>query len=415
MYRKIFIAVLVLGLLAGCEKNISEVTEEVSETGITSAEISESGMEESASTTVTTVSTVVSEEAETSSETSAKTETEPPYIEDGKPPVVMSAEELYDRYPVKIIYHERQDVSDRVRTEILQEDICNSDGLVISKFYAEYPVLLGYDEAVCEKINGELHDYIYGTLEDEKKAVEEYNAKGWNVEYSRENGLPAERNIDMDGTEFDGFGYDINGNIFSVYFADYSCGMVDLHGFEHTAPIMFDLRTGDKIIFSELVDDKSKMQEVFAETERRGEFLHGTIPFGERSADEMQDIFALSLREDDVLFKDDRIIAMDGCIGFILEPSENGSYADGVRFWRFPTSEFIPYMNDEGKALFEGYVSAETEPPKVVEYKGKRYFDNTEWVPYIFDRENLTEYDKEFISMFENARNADYYLSREQG
>lgn len=408
MYKKIIAIAVLAAMLAGCEKNIPEA-------GITSAETSESSMTESASTTVTTVSTVVSEEAEMSSETSAKTETEPPYIEDGKPPVVMSAEELYDRYPVKIIYHERQDVSDRVRTEILQEDICNSDGLVISKFYAEYPVLFGYDEAVCEGINVEIHDYIYGAFEDEKKAVEEYNAKGWNVEYSRENGLPAERNIDMDGTFFDGFGYDINGNIFSVYFADYSCGMVDLHGFEHTAPIMFDLRTGDKIIFSELVDDKSKMQEVFAETERRGELLHGTIPFGERSADEMQDIFALSLRDDDVLFKDDRIIAMDGCIGFILEPSENGSYADGVRFWRFPASEFIPYMNDEGKALFEGYVSAETEPPKIIEYKGKRWFDNTEWVPYVFDVENLTEYDKEFISMFENARNADYYLSREQG
>lgn len=399
MYRKIFIAVLVLGLLVGCEKNIPEVTEGVSETVSTAVEVSEN-----TSTTITTASTVVSEEAETTfDETSAETETEPPYIEDGKPPVVMSAEELYEAYPVKIIYAERRDVSDRVRTEILQEDICNSDGLVISKFYAEYPVLFGYDEAVCEKINGDIHDYIYGALEDEKKAVEEYNAKGWNVEYSRENGLPAERTVNMDGKEFDGFGYDINGNIFSVYFADYSCGMVDLHGFEHTAPMMFDLRTGDKIIFSELVDDKSKMQEVFAETERRGELLHGTIPFGERSADEMQDIFALSLREDDVLFKDDRIIAMDGCIGFILEPSESGSYADGVRFWRFPASEFIPYMNDKGKVLFDGYVSAETEPPNVVEYKGKRYFDNTEWIPYIFDRENLTEYDREFISMFENA------------
>lgn len=399
MYRKIFIAVLVLGLLAGCEKNIPEAAKGISETEITSADISESSIAESTSTTVTTVSTVVSEEAETSSET----ETEPPYIEDGKPPVVISAEELYEAYPVNIIYAERQDVSDRVRTEILQEDICNSDGLVISKFYAEYPVIFGYDEAVCEKINGEMHDYIYVTLEDEKKTVEEYNAKGWNLEYSRENGLPAERTVNMDGTEFDGFGYDINGNIFSVYFANYSCGMVDLHGFEHTAPMMFDLRTGDKIIFSELVDDKSKMHEVFAKTERRGELLHGTVPFGERSADEMQDIFSFRLREDDVLFKDDRIIAMDGCIGFILEPSESGSYADGVRFWRFPASEFIPYMNDKGKELFEGYVSAETEPPNVVEYKGKRYFDNTEWIPYIFDRENLTEYDREFISMFENA------------
>lgn len=421
MYRKIFIAVLVLGLLAGCEKNISEVTEEVSETGITSADIFESGMAESASTTVTTVSTVVSEEAETSSETSAKTETEPPYIEDGKPPVVMSAEELYEAYPVKIIYAERCDVSDRVRTEILQEDICNSDGLVISKFYAEYPVLFGYDEAVCEGINVEIHDYIYGAFEDEKKAVEEYNAKGWNVEYSRENGLPAERNIDMDGTFFDGFGYDINGNIFSVYFANNSYGMVDLHGFEYPVPMMFDLRTGDKINFSELVGDNDSMNRVFAETYQRGAFMYGEVPCGELDADIMVEYLKKDdwinniIKNEEARTSDDRILAVDGCIGFLLAPYENGSFGDGVRLWQLPADEFVPYMNDEGKALFEGYISAETEPPKVVEYKGKRYFDNTEWVPYVFDGENLTEYDKEFISMFENARNADYYLSREQG
>ncbi|MBD5141232.1 MAG: hypothetical protein HDT25_07460 [Ruminococcus sp.] len=406
--KKVFIPIIAAAvILAGCEKNPAEVTE-ASETAEAAAQVSET-TEAAESTSVLTTSVTL----ETESEVSETAETEPPYIEDGKPPVVMAAEELYDTYPVKIIYPERQEVPDKVKTEVLQEDILNSDGLVISKFYAEYPVLFGCDDTVCEKINGEIHDYIYGALEDERKAVEEYNAKGWDLEYSRENGLPAERTVNMDGTTFDGFGYDVNGNIFTVYFADYSYGMVDLHGFEHPVPMMFDLRTGDKIIFSELVDNKNKMHEVFAATERRGELLHGTVPFGERSADEMQDIFALGLREDDVLFKDERIIAMDGCIGFILGPSESGSYADGVRFWRLPASEFVPYMNDEGKALFEGYVSAETTAPKVIEYKGKRWFDNVEWIPEIIDRKNLTDYDREFILMFEKAWNADYYLSQE--
>ena len=60
--------------------------------------------------------------------------------------------------------------------------------------------------------------------------------------------------------------------------------------------------------------------------------------------------------------------------------------------------------------LLDGYVSAETEPPKVIEYKGKRWFDTTEWVPEIFDSKNLTEDDREFISMFENARKPGYYF-----
>ena len=409
MSRKNIAAVLVLSALTlgGCSFNSEEEKEQVSEIVSAAASAAVSQRLETGSASAETTSVT--------SETAAVliAEFAPPYIDDGKPPVVMAAEELYDTYPVKIIYPERQDVPDKVKTEVLQEDILNSDGLVISKFYAKYPVLFGYDETACEKINGEIHDYIYGALEDERKAVEEYNAKGWDLEYSRENGLPAERTVNMDGTTFDGFGYDVNGNIFTVYFADYSYGMIDLHGFEHPVPMMFDLRTGDKIIFSELVDNKNKMHEVFAATERRGELLHGTVPFGERSAVEMQDIFALGLREDDVLFKDERIIAMDGCIGFILGPSESGSYADGVRFWRLPASEFVPYMNEKGKALFEGYISAETTAPNVIEYKGKRWFDNVEWIPEIVDRKNLTDYDREFILMFENAWNADYYLSQE--
>lgn len=403
MYRKIFIAVLALGLLAGCEKNIPEAE-------ITSAETSESSMAESTSTTVTTVSTVVSEEAEMSSET----ETKPPYIEDGKPPVVMSAEELYDRYPVNIIYHERQDVSDRVKTEILQEDLYTADGLKASEFYAEYPVLSGYDEAVCKKINDTIQAFINENYNGEKSWVESKEFDENEIGVMEEYGIPIRKHtINMDGTYFDGFGYDINGNIFSVYFADNNEYFQAAHGSEHPVPMMFDLRTGDKIIFSELVGDKDKMQEVFAKTECRGELLHGFNPFGERDADEMQEILSPPYKGYDDFYKDDRIFAVDGCIGFLLAPYENGSFGDGVRLWQLPTDEFVPYMNDEGKALFEGYVSAETEPPKVIEYKGKRWFDNTEWVPYVFDVENLTEYDKEFISMFENARNADYYLSRE--
>ena len=370
MYRKFFAAGLVLSVLTlgGCSFSSAGENEQVSEivSAAASAAVSQRAETESTSAATTSVTT------ETESEASETTETEPPYIEDGKPPEVMSAEELYDTYPVKIIYPERQDVSDKVKTEVLQEDIYNSDGLLMVKFYAEYPVISGYDEAVRKRINDEIHGCIYGTLEDEREWAEWYEVIDGEENFIYKNyGRFLDVNINMEGTYFDGFGYDINGNIFTVYFAynGYSAGAV--HGSEEPEPMMFDLRTGDKIIFSELVDDKYKMHEVFRSAERRGELLHGTVPFGERNADEMQDIFALDIKKSDKLWEDDRIMAVDGCIGFLLAPYEGGSFADGLRFWHLPASEFVPYMNEKGKSLFEGYISAETTAPKVIEYRAK--------------------------------------------
>lgn len=141
MYRKIFIAVLVLGLLAGCEKNIPEA-------GITSAEISESGMAESASTTVTTVSTVVSEEAET---TPASADTE--MSEKERAEFVKLAEE-----------------NPAVKADILTDEkgIYNSADMLVGHFYAEYPVISGADGEVCEKINGAVKEHIDGILKEQQ-------------------------------------------------------------------------------------------------------------------------------------------------------------------------------------------------------------------------------------------------------
>lgn len=420
MSRKIIAAVLALSALTlgGCSWNSAEENEQVSEmiSAAAVAAVSQRAETESTSAVTTSVTT------ETESEASETAETEPLYIEDGKPPAVMSAEELYDTYPVKIIYPERQDVSDKVKTEVLQEDIYNSDGLLMVKFYAEYPVISGYDEAVCKRINDEIHDHIYGTLEDEKEWAEWYEVIDGEENFIYKNyGRFLDVNINMEGTYFDGFGCDINGNIFTVYFAynGYSAGAV--HGSEEPEPMMFDLRTGDKINFSELIGDRDKMNEAFAETECRGELMHGEVPCGKLDADRMaevlkDDAWINNILEGNSLYlyiEDERIMVIDGCIGFLLAPYESGSFADGVRFWRLPASKFIPYMNDEGKALFEGYISAETTAPNVIVYKGKRWFDNVEWIPEFIDRKNLTEDDREFIMMFENARNADYYLNNE--
>lgn len=150
MYRKIFIAVLVLGLLAGCEKNISEVTEGVSEAEITSADISESSMTESVSTTVTIVSTVVSEEAET---TSASADTDTEMSERERAEFVKLAEE-----------------NPAVKVDILTDEkgIYNSADMLVGHFYAEYPVISGADGEVCEKINGAVKEHIAGILKEQQ-------------------------------------------------------------------------------------------------------------------------------------------------------------------------------------------------------------------------------------------------------
>lgn len=416
MKRKIIAAFAVLGLLTGCGKSSAEGTVQVSETASTAAAVSESTAAESTSAATTSVTT------ETESEVSETTETEPPYIEDGKPPVVMSAEELYDTYPVKLIYPERQDVSGKVKTEVIREELYTSDGLRAAEFSAEYPVISGYDDAVCKKINDEITAYVYGEYERTKNYTESYNYDDNEIMCINDYGtLINEWAISINGIEFDGFGYDINGNIFTVYFSRYWYRFQAVHGSESPEPMMFDLRTGDKIIFSELIGDKEKMHEAFAETEWYGELMYGACACGKVDADRMSDVlkdnaYINNILEGNSLYsytEDDRIMVLDGCIGFLLAPYENGSYADGVRFRRLPASEFIPYMNEKGKALFEGYVSAETTAPKVIEYKGKRWFDNVEWIPEFIDRENLTDDDREFIMMFENARNVDYYLNYE--
>lgn len=419
MYGKVIAAACIISMLGGCSWNSSEVAEQVSAavSAAAVAAVSESETAESTSavtTSVTSETVIFCDESvlEETSETVLSI-AEPYYIEDGEPPRVFPAEEFYEFYPEVLIYAERQDVSDKVKTEVWQENLYNPEGVTAVKFYAEYPVLSGYDEEVCKKINDKVKEYIDGNFEDMQKFADELEIQNKEeIDFMIANDkFWTEMLINMDGNYFDGYGYEINGNIFTVYFS-YGFGyFASAHMSEDPVPMMFDLRTGDKINFSELVGDDDKMREVFGKAECRGELLHGTVPFGERNADEISEFMKPPFNVTDTFYTDEKIAAMDGCIGFFLQPYESGSFADGVRFWRLPASEFIPYMNDEGKSLFEGYISAETGAPNVVEYKGRRWFDNTEWVPYVFDRDALTDYDREFILMFENAQNAEYYLN----
>ena len=421
MSRKNIAAVLVLSALTvgGCSFNSAEENKQVSEivSAAASAAVSQREETESASAETTSVT----------SETAAVliAEFAPPYIDDGKPPVVMAAEELYDTYPVKIIYPERQYVPDKVKTEVLQEDIYNSDGFLMVKFYAEYPVISGYDEAVCKSINDEIHEYIYGILESERKWAEQHEVGDLseNAVY-KEYGFFSERKINIDGTLYDGDGCDINGNIFTVYFA--ACG-----GFagsmyqEYPAALLFDLRSGERIYFSDLVEDKEGISKALYCALWDFRFNYGGIPFGTLDADKyinipnlkklefVSDGFGID-KDGNLLVvyenADDRITVVDGCVSFYLWRADYGEFAIGVERADIPAKEIVPYLNEKGKSLFDGYVSAETEPSKVIEYKGKRWFDTTEWVPEIIDSKNLTEDDREFISMFENARKPGYYF-----
>ena len=61
----------------------------------------------------------------------------------------------------------------------------------------------------------------------------------------------------------------------------------------------------------------------------------------------------------------------------------------------------MQYLNENGRSLFEGYVSAESEPLNIIEYRGGKHF-STESSLEFADRE-ITEEDYDYISEFENV------------
>ncbi|MCH5193206.1 MAG: hypothetical protein J1F11_04540 [Oscillospiraceae bacterium] len=346
-------------------------------------------------------------------ETDPPEETEPETVTsaDGQSvPIVTPADQIYKMYPMKIIYQEKRPTAVTVTTESVQENIYTPDGRLAAEFSAEYPVISGIDENVCQRINNEIKLFVDGTFDE----LREYAKVTEEILFE-----PAHTwKINMDGVDFAGDGYDINGNIFTVYFADYGYGAPAAHGSETPTPMIFDLRTGDRIKFSELIGDSGSFADVLESWFGYYQFAYGGVPYGMLDADAYADILRQENEgsggekfgmDDSGVFRvagndaDERMTVHDGCVGFYLAAYEYGSFADGIRRVDIPVNEIFPCLNEKGRSLFEGYVSAGSVPANVIEYKGGRYFDTTMWVPNIVDENAPTDGDVEFVSLFENA------------
>lgn len=348
MYRKIFIAVLVLGLLAGCEKNIPEVTEGVSETGITSADISESSMTESVSTTVTIVSTVVSEEAET---TSASADTDTEMSERERAEFVKLAEE-----------------NPAVKVDILTDEkgIYNSADMLVGHFYAEYPVISGADGEVCEKINGAVQAHIDGILKEQQDYMYDFGVL--------EDGRAADKllwwNNDLERKEIRTIRCEINcnyGNLFSVYFNEYSYNMVlpEKHYVPYT--MVFDLRTGEQVDFDEIISDRKSFDGVFEKA---------FADYGSYEKYESGSMYyPVYMGECDYMLFD-YVTVKNDCLGmYLAKPTSRDSMPTEINEICVPISNVAPYLTEEGRKLFEGFASAKSEPVNIIEKNGEKYFD----------------------------------------
>lgn len=409
---KKFIAIAVLAaMLAGCSQN--DMAEEI--TAAASAEITESMTTASdATTTVSVTSETVKKAAE---------------AEESQSPAVVPADEVYDVYPMRIIYPEKVGTNITAETEDINEGF-EKGGKTVVAFSAEYPVFSGRDEAVMKKINDSIKEYIDGIYSEEKESAAAYTLP--EVKEDAEYDFP----YDMCGFYWQRavtggayYGYrdefDVNGNILSVYFEDYSYGAGAAHGIGTPVPMMFDLRTGERIFFSDLIEDRDGLSEFLSKTLCDHQYAYSYSAYSNEDADKYakynedrisdgfthNEYIEFGTNEDGDYIAaycraDDRVIIRDGCVCIYLAPYEYGSHADGIRRIDAAAEDIYSYLNEKGKSLLEGYTSAESEPVNVIEYKGKRYFDNIfptfkvgeAWFP---SRPRLfTDKDYEFLGLF---------------
>lgn len=325
-------------------------------------------------------------------------------------PAVTPADKVYEVYPMKIVYPEKRSSLASVTVETAQEDVYTPGGKHAGEFTAEYPVISGIDEDVCQKINTEIKLFIDRVFDEFRENTRRAEEVSYEPMYSWR--------INMSGTDFAGDGYDINGNIFTVYFADNRYAAPAAHGSESPTPMIFDLRTGDRIYFSDLIEDSDGLAKTLEAWFNDYQFAYGSAPYGMMDAEQYADILknrngGISGNEfgqsDDGVFLaagsdgDERMTVCNGCVGFYLAAYEYGSFADGIRRVDVPANDVLPYLNDKGRSLFEGYLSAESVPANVIEYKGEKYFDTTMWVPNVVNENAPTDGDVEFISLFEIA------------
>ena len=364
----LFLAIMTALLLSACGSGASEsVTETVSETSESTAE-----------TTETTVS-----EAEVSEEVTSETALSETAAADdvNEMPEVFSADEKYEYYPLQLIYPEKQETDITAETVEIKENLLNPDGYCIVEFSAKYPVFRSesVDGAVLDKINQQVKAYIDEAYEYESTYAEEYSFYE-DIEFTEEPytiyGFINERQVKCDINYSDSISFDVSGNILSVDFVDYDYGAGAAHGYPLPVPMMFDLRTGEQIKLSEMVEDKIAFSERFMASIVDVMFKT-RIEYGSNVMADYNDVFTETMSANsgeeygvdengDIIIgyckADTRLTVKNGCVGFYIAPYEYGNYADGIRLAEVPIDDLLPYMNDEGKALFEGVASATAEP-----------------------------------------------------
>ncbi|MDE6594875.1 MAG: hypothetical protein K2K44_02550 [Oscillospiraceae bacterium] len=325
---------------------------------------------------------------------------------------VTKADELYDVYPVKFLYKNDNWWSVIDTNPIEEESILlyNDLGMEMGTFKADYPQVTDerLDEEVRKKINEEIKNYrdeLFesaqndvnflgkdrdGNMSDEAKMFYETARDSYTLSYR----------IDTVGKNF-----------WAVYFlySPYHAGAAP--EFVYPMQMVFDLRTGERVDFEKIISDK----EGFAEAMERELRSIGILSVSSIDADGyksaivdgegLPDWLGVDLGDgtEQVFMGDNlyqRTAVRDGCLGvyYTLYDFGFGSGDEESFFAGIPFSEAENFFTDEGREIFDSYSSVKTEPVDVIEYKGKRYFENMRTLPEIADKDNPK--DAEFIWYF---------------
>ncbi|MDE6595442.1 MAG: DUF4163 domain-containing protein, partial [Oscillospiraceae bacterium] len=286
---------------------------------------------------------------------------------------VTPANELYNVYPKRITYPEKTATEITAEKAEIKEEF-KKDGYTIFEFKAEYPVFSGGDKAVMRKINDGVKAYIDEVYEDISKRTEEYDLEDDSFLYWHFSMTICALGYWESGIDLD---YDINGNILSVdfYTEDYAGGA---HGAVIPVSFVFDLRTGERVDFNNIFEDKKAvMNEINMAAYQYFERLwsRNSIDEYESGFEEWVDHVGKDSYYGHV-FENGQITVKNGCLSYCTSPYEfGGSFADGMQFMDVAVEDIFPYLNETGKSLFEGYASAMSEPVNIIEKNSEKYFD----------------------------------------
>ncbi|MDE7288435.1 MAG: hypothetical protein K2N71_02885 [Oscillospiraceae bacterium] len=325
---------------------------------------------------------------------------------------VTKADELYDVYPVKFSY-KNDNWWDVIDTNPIEEEpilLYNDLGMEMGTFKADYPQVTDerLDREVRKKINEEIKNYRDGLFE---RAQNDVNLLG----KDRDGNMSDEAKMFYE-TARDSYTLTyrvdtVGKNFWAVYFlySPYHAGAAP--EFVYPVQMVFDLRTGERVDFEKIISDK----EGFADAMERELRSIGILSVSSIDADDykaavvdgegLPDWLNVDLGDgtEQVFMGDNlyqRTAVRDGCLGvyYTLYDFGFGSGDEESFFAGIPFSEAEKFLTDEGREIFASYSSAKTEPVNVIEYKGKRYFENMKILPDSADRDNPK--DAEFIWYF---------------